>query len=503
MIPVGLHADDIPVILSAGIIQCSEDRLSEVAQKERLAVFRDKDQMCHEQVLVVPAVLVTVHISPLEQLYCATNFCYNVFGDIILRKGDPTMAEYVKTMKLMIHPEEDERVLLAELTKVYAAACNRISEYIFDHGFPLNFMKVQDAMYNEIRISFGLKAQMTISAFKTVTARYKTVKEQLFNDPYKYQDEDGQWQYVTRTLEWLMKPVRFHRPQADLVRGRDYSFVTDKRTGEKLLSLNTLEKRIRVPYEVPENFSDYFDGTWSFGTGKIVSLNGNWYFHIPMTKEAPGSRTETMPSHVVGIDRGLRFLVTAYDETGKTTFISGKKVLEKREHFAQVRAQLQSKGTKSAKRALKRISGRENRWMTDVNHQVSKTLTDMYGANTLFVIEDLSGVSFDKKNLDRGSKGNGELRSWSFYQLEQFLTYKAIGAGSIVLKVKADYTSQRCPKCGRIFKENRHHDTHEYICDCCGYRSNDDRVGAMNIQLLGTMYVSGDAHPRFGVRKTE
>ena len=126
-----------------------------------------------------------------------------------------------------------------------------------------------------------------------------------------------------------------------------------------------------------------------------------------------------------------------------------------------------------------------------------------FGPNTLFVIEDLTGVSFDEKNLNHGSKGNRELRSWPFYQLEQYLTYKAIGTGSSVLKVKPDYTSQRCPKCGRIRKENRHHDLHEYICDSCGYRSNDDRIGAMNIQQLGTMYVSGDTHPRFGVRKTE
>ena len=50
-------------------------------------------------------------------------------------------------------------------------------------------------------------------------------------------------------------------------------------------------------------------------------------------------------------------------------------------------------------------------------------------------------------------------------------------------------------------KANRHHDTHEYICDKCGYRSNDDRIGAMNIQFLGTLWVSGDEHPRFGIRK--
>lgn len=81
------------------------------------------------------------------------------------------------------------------------------------------------------------------------------------------------------------------------------------------------------------------------------------------------------------------------------------------------------------------------------------------------------------------------------------LIYKAAEVGSFVMKVPANYTSQRCPKCGRIHKENRNHKTHEYICDACGYRSNDDRIGAINLYELGTMYVSGDTNPRFGVRK--
>ena len=172
--------------------------------------------------------------------------------------------------------------------------------------------------------------------------------------------------------------------------------------------------------------------------------------------------------------------------------------------FQKVRDELQAKGTKSAKRALKRISGRENRWMTDVNHQVSKTLVVIYGPDTLFVVEDLSDVSFDEKNLNsRSKKSRRELRSWAFYQLEMFLTYKALAAGSMVLKVKADYTSQRCPKCGRIHKENRHHKTHEYICDCCGYRSNDDRVGAMNLETLGGMYIMGNKSPKFKICRKE
>lgn len=70
-----------------------------------------------------------------------------------------------------------------------------------------------------------------------------------------------------------------------------------------------------------------------------------------------------------------------------------------------------------------------------------------------------------------------------------------------MLEMSPKYTSQRCSKCGRIRKANRHHDTHEYVCDACGYRSNDDRLGAMNLQFLGALYVSGDANPRFGPRK--
>ena len=411
------------------------------------------------------------------------------------------MSEVVKTMKLHIHVNETEAKSLEELTACYAQACTFISKYVFDHGFILNFMKLQETLYQTIRAEFGLKSQFTISAFKTVTARYKTVQEQLFQNTYRYENEKGETHFISRTLEWLQKPIVFRRPQADLVRGRDYSFVTAD-DGQKLLSLNTLKKRIKVTFDLPKKFKEYFDGTWSFGSGKIVSMNGNWYFHIPMTKNVSEEFSMDHVKHVVGIDRGIRFMVTSYDEKGKVTFVSGKEIQKKREHFQQVRSDLQSKGTKSAKRALKRISGRENRWMSDVNHQISKTLVTKYKAGTLFVLEDLKGVSFSDDLLGkRSAKDRQELRTWTFYQFEQDLTYKAQAIGSQVLKVKPDYTSQRCPKCGRIQKGNRHHDIHEYICDCCGYRSNDDRVGAMNIQILGTMYVSGDSNPRFGVRK--
>lgn len=215
----------------------------------------------------------------------------------------------VKTMKLHINVAKDDVQKLIDVITVYADACTYISEYIFNNGFELGFMSLQEKIYHTIRDKFKLKSQMAISAIKTSAARYKSVKEQLSQKPYKYKDENGEWNYITRTLDWLYRPIAFRRPQADLVFNRDYSFVNDSVTGEPKLSLNTLKKRIYVNYDLPDNFKEYFDGTWKFGTGKIVSLNGEWYFHIPMTKAADKIFNTDNTEHLIGIDRGLRFLI--------------------------------------------------------------------------------------------------------------------------------------------------------------------------------------------------
>lgn len=406
------------------------------------------------------------------------------------------MATAVKTIKLHLHVAEEDVPKLTTLTEHYTEACNYISQYIFDNDFVMAFMAIHKALYHNIRDLYGLKSQMAISAVKTVIARYRTREDQMKERPYKFTDDTGKLYKFDRTLEWSWKPIHFSRPQADLVRGRDYTLASSG-----LLSLNTLEGRIRVPFDKPDYYAPYLGGNgWKLGTGKLVKVGEEWYFHIPVSKQVEGFDIDNA-KHVVGVDRGLRFMTVAYDEKGKVFFVDGKRIMQKRETFARVRAELQSKGTKSAKRVLKRISGRENRWMTDVNHQVSKTLVEKYGPNTLFVIEDLTGVSFCEENLNRGAKANRQLSSWAFYQFEQFLTYKAIETGSAVVKVEPAYTSQRCPKCGRVRKANRNHEKHEYRCNCCGYRSNDDRVGAMNIQMLGTLYVSGDPNPKIRVRK--
>ena len=68
--------------------------------------------------------------------------------------------------------------------------------------------------------------------------------------------------------------------------------------------MNTLSERAVVGFDVPDSFAGYFDGGWSFGTGKLVNLKGEWYFHIPMTKAVEEAFDISRPRHVVGIDRG-------------------------------------------------------------------------------------------------------------------------------------------------------------------------------------------------------
>lgn len=406
------------------------------------------------------------------------------------RKVGEKMSNLTKTIKLRIYVTPEQEMLFRQMTEQYRQACNFVSQYIFDNQFNMAYQSLNKKLYSDLRKLFGLKSQLAQSSIKTAISRYKTIKQQLFQNPYRYKDENGNWQRITKTLEWLWKPVLFRRPQADLVRNRDYSFVDDG----QVLSINTLGKRTKCTFE-GEHFSEYLDGSYDLGTAKLVELKGLWYLHIPVTKIVEDFQNEHV-RHVVGIDRGLRFLTVSYDEQGKTEFVSGRKIATKRHKFQEVRKQLQSKGTKAAKRRLKAISGRENRWMSDMNHQISKTLVQKYGKDTLFVLEDLTCVSFEENNLSQNAKRNYDLRSWAFYQLEQFLTYKAHENRSEVLKVSARYTSQRCPKCGTIHKGSRDHHKHLYSCQC-GYKSNDDRIGAMNIQLLGTMWISGDNNPRY------
>lgn len=400
------------------------------------------------------------------------------------------MVKQTITMKVRLYPSKEQSTEFIKVTKEYQRLCNIVSQWYFDCGCRVTRKDFQKDMYFKLRSISKLNSMMVQCVFRTVDARYKAVNTQLSKRPYHFKDiNTNNWYNVSRDITWLESPIKFSRPQADYLRSGNYSFVNQG----KEISLNVLGKRIKVKYN--DNYLPYsiLSNDVKLGTAKLVNMKGHWFFHIPVTREV-SEWDRNSNNHIVGIDRGLRQIMTVYDESGTTKFFNGRSISYKRKKFAYLRRQLQTKNTKSAKRKLKKLGRKENRWMSDINHQLSKTLIDLYGPNTLFVLEDLTNVTFNKFF---GSKDkNRDLRSWSFYDLQAKLEYKAQEVGSKVITVSAQYTSQRCPKCGQINKDNRNHRLHLYRCDHCGFTTNDDRIGAMNLYDLGKQYLIGKENPK-------
>lgn len=174
---------------------------------------------------------------------------------------------------------------------------------------------------------------------------------------------------------------------------------------------------------------------------------------------------------VLGIDRGLYNIVS----TSEGYKYKSNKIRKNKREMLYLKKQLQTKGTKSAKRKLKDLRGYEKRFSLNENHVISKCLVNM--PYDIFVLEDLTGI---RKQKSKGKKLNKWISNWTFHQLEQFVTYKAEEIGKKVIKVDARYTSQRCSCCGIIDKTNR--SGSKYSCSKCGYRDHADINAAKNIR---------------------
>ena len=367
------------------------------------------------------------------------------------------MQKMSVTAKVKVCVLNKDAALLDKTMYAYRIACNWVAKYIFrTHDLEIN--SLNKILYLTLRSKYGLKSQMAQSVIKTVIAKYKSILE--------------------TQKEWI-KP-EFRKPQYDLVWNRDYDLRED------YFSVNTLEGRVKLPY-ISKGMTKYFNKEeYKFGTAKLVKKQGKYYLHISVNFLVEESKLSDI-CNVVGIDRGINFVVATYDSNNKSGFVSGKKIKQKRAKYSKTRNELQKRGTASARRRLKAIGNKENRWMQDVNHCVSKALVENSPKHTLFVLEDLTGIR--KATEQVRLKYRYFCVSWSFYDLEQKLIYKAKKKQCTVIKVNPRYTSQCCPKCGHTEKSNRDKKLHLFTCKECGYKSNDDRIGAMNLYNMGISYL--------------
>ena len=368
--------------------------------------------------------------------------------------------------KVKLQPTDQQATNMLNTMNKYRDACQYVSDYIYEKK-TLTVTVIHRDLYRDLRDKFGLKSQMAQSVIRAVIARYKTIQ--------------------TNEKKWI-KP-NFRKPQYDLVYNRDYSVFND------YFSVNTLTGRERIPYET-KGVKKYFENTDRFGGAKLIYKKKKWYLHISVNIDVKNISKYTK---IVGVDRGINFIIATYDGK-KTKFVNGKAIKQKRGHYKKLRQDLQRRQTSSARRRLKAIGNRENRWMQDVNHCVSKALVKNNPDGTLFVLEDLTGIRNATEKVQ--IKDRYVSVSWAFFDLETKLMYKAKMNNQKVIKVAPNYTSQRCPICGHTEKSNRDKKNHIFCCKQCGYKSNDDRVGAMNIYELGIDFVNGNPVPEITVNNS-
>lgn len=362
-----------------------------------------------------------------------------------------------KTAKIQIYPSDDDKVRLSDAMKAYAKACDFVSQYIYD-THDLSQSSVHKAIYRTTREVCGTPSQMTCNAIRTVIGSYKT--------------------NLSSGKGWVR--CVFKSPQLVLSWDRTCRIV------KQGISIGVVKGRVICDFE-KRGMENYFTNSkYHFGATRLVNKFGKFFLHISINYEVEDIADDSI-CNVVGIDRGVRFIAATYDSKGKTHMYSGKSLCYKREQYNNLRQELQMVGTPSSRKRLMKIGQRENRWMQDINHCVTKSIVESNPKGTLFVLEDLEGINSDIKDISKDRR-NGFV-SWAFYDFEKKLTYKALERGQKVIKVNPKFTSQTCPKCGHIDKRNRNKRTHTFCCKNCGYKSNDDRVGAMNLYRMGIEYL--------------
>ncbi len=341
----------------------------------------------------------------------------------------------IATVQLLTDEAQKERLL--ETLRRANAACDWIAEKAFELQ-TADKLRLQKLFYHEIRKTFGLSSQHAVRAISKVCEVYKRDKSKLpkFNPL-------GSFPYDQRL----------------------YTF----KNGLDRLSILTLNGRITVPCAIGSYHRARLEGVR--GQADLVYRKGKLYLFV--TVDVPdGSPID--PEGWLGVDLGIRNLAVDSD----AEFHSGTEVEAVRQRYSSHRQRLQACGSRSAKRRLKKISGKEARFRSIENHRISRCIvTKAKDTGRGIALENLKGI---RERVTVRKSQRAKHAGWAFYQLMAFITYKALLAGVTVRLVNAVYTSQSCPECGTIDKRNRRSQS-EFLCVGCGFEGHADLVGARNI----------------------
>lgn len=340
------------------------------------------------------------------------------------------------TVKIKLLPTDEQGKSLLKTMEQFNTACNYISDKsFFERRF--NHIKLHHVVYYSVREIYGLPAQFTVRAIGKVCESYK-----LNRTKQKEFKIRGAIAYDSRLLTY----------------------------GKETVSICTLNGREKIPFVC--NRSDWMPHIK--GEGDLVFRKGK--FFLLQTIEFPQDEVKECVDFI-GVDMGLVDMATLSDGTK----VSSKWINEYKIKRGRIRSSIQSKGTKGAKKLLKRLSGMERTTAHLINHTLSKQIViQAISQNKGVAVEDLTHI---RKNIKwRVGKNQMRLRSqWSFKQLRNFIQYKCAMSGVPFTLIPPAYTSKMCSCCNHIGLRNRK----SFVCKNCGLVEDADVNAAINIATWG------------------
>jgi IS605 OrfB family transposase len=332
-----------------------------------------------------------------------------------------------------------------------------------------NAVKLQSLCYREIRARFGLSSNL---ARTTSRLRDQQVCRRLAG--------------ARKVAQQKNRPVKAFKGGFATYDARIFSF----REKDWTVSLTTVEGRERFELAIGRYQRERLAGSNPKSATLVKRKDGSYFIQICVEAEpSPPQRTD----RVLGVDLGR----TDIAHTSEGDNWNGQQLNRIRDHYSKLRAALQrkaSKGTRSSRRRcrqlLQRLSGKERRFQAWVNHRISKAIVSRAKAtNSAIALEDLTGIRERVNQQPRSKAERRRTNSWAFYQLRQFLEYKARVAGVSLVLVPPAYTSQTCHRCLHIHPEQgkSYRSGKSFKCGHCGWEGDADLNGANVIALLGAV----------------
>lgn len=333
--------------------------------------------------------------------------------------------------------QEQAHALRCTLQRANEAA-NYLSDYAWDEQ-TFGQWTLHKARYYDLRELFSLPAQIAVRVIAKVADAYKLdkVTKRVFK-PH------GSIAFDSRILHWYLP--------------------------KQQVSITTLGERFHIPFVCDNRALDMLGSQQ--GESDLVYHGGEFYLFATVNREEPPPG-ET--KGWLGVDLDIVNLLTDSDGVS----YSGDAIERSRRIHSHRRRNIQRKNTRSAHRKLRKIAGKQARFQKDANHVISKSVVAKAKAQGFGIaLEDLGGI---RERVTVRAKQRARHSNWAFYQLREYITYKAALSGVVVQAINPKNTSRECAQCGYIAKSNRVSQS-LFLCGQCGHSANADHNAALNIK---------------------